>query len=62
MGDPNDNAGISSKSANRAGEARASTRWTPERMRNAKPVPPIQLDPETLEPIKPDDEEAASDS
>lgn len=28
--------------------------WTAERMRNAKPVRPAVLDPDTFEPIKPE--------
>ena len=52
--DPNQNASISSKSTVRAGEGRASERWTADRMRRAKVVEPILLDPDTLEPIEPD--------
>jgi hypothetical protein len=32
----------------------AEAYWTPERMRNAKPLPTPVLDPETMKPVKPE--------
>ncbi|MCP4382986.1 MAG: hypothetical protein GY798_16455 [Hyphomicrobiales bacterium] len=40
--------------ANPGGGEKAKDYWTAERMRNAKPVRSPVLDPETLEPVKPE--------
>ena len=36
---------------------RAKDYWTPERMRTAKPMPGPVLDPKTMKPVDPEDED-----
>ena len=47
------NNSVDSRTITPEERARAQDYWTPERMQNAKPMPPIQLDPKDFPGGKP---------